>query len=98
MGLPQIWISIAELIGFDSFIEVWAMMDSQVYGEFADNAFSIRVRVPMFRKYQRYQRDEFIRTLTAPPHNLNFNQILKRVRDDLGIKISINTVKRSASL
>lgn len=81
MGLPRVWMEIAEQIGALAFLTVWRMLS-------ADEAVQDEhyVYVPQFSGYLRYQRNRFILALAA--EGIRPEEIRRRVRHELCEEIS----------
>lgn len=67
IGLPRMWLRVAETIGFDMFLEVWRRLtdDAEETGYLRDTG---GVKMPGLRSYDaylRYQRNRYIETLAA---------------------------------
>lgn len=58
VGLPRIWISVAQAIGFDAFVAMWRVL---MQGGHIDER--CRVVVPNYSKYLRFQRNQLVRQL-----------------------------------
>ena len=58
MGLRDDLLMMAEKVGADKFVQIWQQFDSLYDGR---NVGRFRVSFPSFKKYLKYQRNEFIR-------------------------------------
>jgi len=90
-GIANIWIEIADAIGFDAFMRVWSILDRDnlLYGGHRE---TMRINVPQMRTYLRYQRNSYIRSLATS--GLTTVQIRDRIRKDLGERLSIRHLDR----
>lgn len=93
MGLPLIWMEVAQAIGFDAFMTMWRLLDAE-YERRADAGSMIEIELRRYRSYLRYQRNRFIEAL-AP--FLDDDAIRSRVADELGESLSIDHVRRLAN-
>lgn len=67
IGLPRMWLIVAETIGFDAFLDVWRRLteagDTSGYGRETGG-----LKMPSLRSYDaylRYQRNRYIEALAA---------------------------------
>jgi len=70
MGMDWRWIRIAQQIGFDAFIQTWALISDL----FEDERPYVRASIPHVKKLIRYQRNILIRRLDASGHNVRHIQ------------------------
>jgi len=70
MGMDWRWIRIAQQIGFDAFIQTWALISDM----FEDDRPYVRASIPHVKKLIRYQRNILIRRLHASGHNVRHIQ------------------------
>ena len=92
LGLSRRWIQIAETIGFDAFMSVWQILDEDNHGRGPSERENVRIQVPLFAKYLRFQRNRYILALDQtgmPPH-----EIKRKVRDVLREDVSIGHINR----
>lgn len=61
MGLAGHWVDIAESIGVDNFVTVWQILDQADHIE--DVGSGLRVWVPRYKLFLRYQRNRLIQSL-----------------------------------
>lgn len=62
-GLADIWIEIAERIGYDAFLQMWQILDKKnIDAGICDNN---RIRVPVFSRFIKFQRNKYICQLDA---------------------------------
>ncbi len=64
MGLPPVWRQIAARIGPESFLDIWQLLDGAL--SITDHR---RVHVPHFSRFERYQRNLFIKSLAASDYS-----------------------------
>lgn len=77
MGLNGFWRSLAEQIGYDAFMLVWAAMSDQASQ--CDDGH--RLYIPSFESYLRYQRNRYI--LALANSGSRPKEIKQRVVEDL---------------
>lgn len=90
MGLPRLWLRVAELIGVEAFLTMWRTLDADpaAHGDRGD----LEVRLRPFRSYLRYQRNRYIEALAGA--NLDVKEIRARVEAELGESISPRHIAR----
>lgn len=90
MGLPLVWIKIAESIGFDSFLNMWRMLDEepQLQTDKGDLAITLR----SFRSYLRFQRNRYIEALCTA--GMGITDIQALIQRELCEKISRRHISR----
>jgi len=87
MGLNWRWIRIAERIGFDTFIQTWALIS-----EMFDNSNScIRPPIPHVQKLLRFQRNILIHRLHA--QGCSVRHIHETVRHAYGVSMSHRSIR-----
>lgn len=91
MGISKTWLNVAEEVGISAFLKVWQVLDQQAEQGAEINS-SIRVTVPQFDKYVRYQRNQVIRTMAR--EGKSSVDIQKHLRRKLNIDIHIRTIQR----
>lgn len=89
VGIPRIWITAAEAIGFEPFMRLWDVFMQA--GHVDDRC---RVVVPNMARYLRFQRNQLIRRLLEDGHASP--QICEIVEAVTGEKISESHVRRAA--
>lgn len=62
MGLRIEWQNVAQEIGFDNFLKMWQILDSQESLHHESKGLCLSLR--RFRSYQRFQRDRYIQSLS----------------------------------
>jgi len=77
MGLGIFWRQLAERIGYDEFMLVWAALSDQASE--GDNGH--RVYIPRFDSYMRFQRNRYIVALASSGSKTK--EIRHRVQEDL---------------
>ncbi|WP_157673624.1 hypothetical protein [Endozoicomonas ascidiicola] len=93
MGVSKTWLDVAAVIGVPAFLEMWQVLD-QAIDQGAELNSSIRVTVPRYERYLRYQRDQVIKALANEGESPVV--IHKYLRAEMGIDISLRTVQRVA--
>lgn len=90
IGLPSVWLRVAERVGFDAWLDVWRMLSEDESVRHDGGA-----RLPKLRCYSaygRYQRNRYIEALDAqgmPPR-----QIQEALRKQLGEYLDITNIKK----
>ena len=92
MGIPRVWMQVAEAIGADAFLETWRIIDADP-ASWQNDTF-LRVRLRPYRSYLRYQRNRFIESLAA--QGLRPDEIKRRLRAQLGEEVSDRHILRLA--
>lgn len=90
VGLPRIWITVAQEIGFEAFMRLWHVM--MRYGHVDDRS---RVVVPNFSRYTRFQRNQLVRNLAM--EGLDVDEIREAVNRATGEMISESQIRRFAT-
>lgn len=93
MGISHTWLRVARAIGVEPFLDVWRIL-GQAHDQGAELYSSIRVTVPKYERFLRYQRDAVIRRLAN--NGCTPAVIHQRLRAEMGIQISLRTVQRVA--
>lgn len=91
VGLPRIWIAIAQAIGFDAFMAAWQIL--MQHGHVDDRN---RVVVPNLQRYLRFQRNQLIRQLVA--EGCGIEEVQEHVREATGEILSESHIRRAAVL
>jgi hypothetical protein len=89
VGLPRIWITVAQAIGFDAFVAMWRVL---MQGGHVDDR--CRVVVPNYSRYLRFQRNQLIKQLIA--EGFGVAEIRDIVYQTTGETISESHIRRSA--
>jgi hypothetical protein len=90
MGLPRVWLRVAEAIGIDAFLATWRILDADP--STWHNETILRVRLRPYRSYLRYQRNRYIEALTA--QGLKPEEIQRRLQRQLGESVSHRHITR----
>lgn len=91
VGLPQIWVRVADKIGFDAFLVCWQTIAADDH--YHDN--QGRVRIPTPAVYYRYLRNQWIRGLAED--GLDSRQIQAEMRKSLGQSLALSSINRIVS-
>lgn len=91
VGLPRIWITIAQTIGFDAFLAAWQIL--MQHGHVDDRN---RIVVPNLQRYLRFQRNQLIRQLVA--EGFGVDEVRERVAAATGENLSESHIRRAAQL
>lgn len=90
MGLPRVWLRVAEAIGIDAFLTTWRILDADP--STWHNETILRIRLRPYRSYLRYQRNRYIEALTA--QGLKPDEIQRRLQRQLGETVSHRHITR----
>lgn len=90
MRLQQVWIRVAEEIGFDAFLSVWRILDADPASYGGGGRLEIPLRA--YSSYLRYQRNRYIETLTGMGRDAKY--IRDRLKEQLREKISLRHISR----
>jgi hypothetical protein len=93
MGLGYKWLQIAETIGFDNFMSIWAILDADNINNSDIPSERVRIWVPTFNRYLRYQRNRYI-LARAADKDANPDDIKKEIRKLLGESLSLAHIKK----
>lgn len=85
MGMPTVWLEIADDIGSDAFLRIWHRLDRQYSFQEAGSGEPLRIRLRRFSSYLRYQRNRYIEALAGM--GLDAMEIQKRLLAELGEKV-----------
>lgn len=91
MGLPRVMLTMAQELGFDAFMRCWQIWDSAPE-VLSDNGYTIMLRMPRLKAYQRYQRNRFVETLASM--GLPQREIRSKVKAQLGEILSDRHTRR----
>lgn len=93
MGLPLVWIKIAETIGFESFLSMWRTLDDEpaLRTDKGDLAVTLR----SFRSYLRFQRNRYIEEMWRT--GTGITEIQAKIYSELCEKISRRHISRLVS-
>ena len=83
MGIGNTWLRIAEVVGFEAFMGIWMILGEDE---------SIRIRMPPFSKYQRFQRNQLIKRMAD--EGLRREQIKKNIKKILCEDVSLRHIER----
>ncbi len=88
IGLAAHWIEIAETIGVDNFLAMWAILsDSDAVQSEKHYAY-----VPRYSVWSLYQRNRVIMSLHAD--GLSYVEIQTRIKRDLGQSIGVDRIRK----
>lgn len=89
VGLSRAWLTVAEVIGVDAFLDAWKVLDQQAAHI---NPGQREIYVPLFASYLRFQRNRFI--LALADHGTSVDEIRRQVRTVLCEDISARHITR----
>ncbi|MFG6440499.1 hypothetical protein [Roseateles sp. LKC17W] len=90
IGMSELWINVAHLIGYDDFVALWAAWSAEPSLRGRSNAIELRLRT--IRAFEKYQRNRYIETLVAA--GLKPSQIYTMLQTKLGESMSFRHLKR----
>jgi hypothetical protein len=90
IGMPELWINVAHLIGYDDFVALWAAWSAEPSLRGRRNAIELRLRT--IRSFEKYQRNRYIETLVSA--GLKPSQIYTMLQTELGETMSFRHLKR----
>jgi len=90
MGIGGIWIDVAKMVGVENFVQMWRHLDSSDRG--VEHNGQIRISVPKFSTFMKYQRNQFIRTLDA--EGKSSRAIQEALEKEHSINIHLRTIER----
>ncbi|WP_422452472.1 hypothetical protein [Endozoicomonas sp. ALC066] len=93
MGVSFTWQKVAAAIGIEAFLKLWQILD-QSHDQGAELNSSIRVTVPRYERFLRYQRNQVIKFLVNQGRSPVVIQ--HYLKAEMGIHISLRTVQRVA--
>ena len=91
MGMPRVWIDVAQSIGFENFMRMWRVLDAAIEMR-SESESMIELKLRRVASYQRYQRNRFIETLAGL--GLTPRTIRERLAAELGETVSASHTKR----
>lgn len=97
MGLPSVWLRVADAIGYDKFLIFWRILDTaaeQREVRRSENESMIELQLRRYSSFKRYQRNRFIETLAAT--GLPSAAIQQAVKQQLGEKLHVQHIRRLA--
>lgn len=97
MGLPAIWLRVAERIGYDNFLEMWRILDTAAeLREIrrSENESMIEVQLRRYSSFRRFQRNRWVEELAR--NHLPPAVIQKAVKDRLGEKLDRSHIRKIA--
>ena len=83
MGIGKTWLRVADVVGFEAFMGIWMILGEDE---------SIRIRIPPYSKFRRYQRNQLIKDLSEK--GLRCDQIKKFIKKQLCEDVSIRHIDR----
>lgn len=91
MGMPAVWLSVAQEIGVDAFLKMWRILDKE-QSMLSESESLIEIKMRRYRSYQRYIRNRYVEELFAS--KLSKREIRERLHQQLGEKTSISNITR----
>ncbi|MCU0988008.1 MAG: hypothetical protein MUE63_00070 [Xanthomonadales bacterium] len=95
IGIPAVWLRIAERVGFDTWLDLWRMLSEDESVQHDGGA-----RLPKLRcysAYSRFQRNRYIRALAAQgtPPKLIQEALWRQLREELHVTNIIRIAARA---
>lgn len=93
IGLPRVWLRIAERVGFDAWLDIWRMVSDDESVRHDGGA-----RLPKLRcysAYSRYQRNRYIEALAA--QGMPIDTIHRALWDNLRESLDVTNIKKIAN-
>lgn len=88
MGLSRMWLDVADVVGPEQFLRVWQVIDQHA----AEDYGNLRIRIPRFSRFLRFQRNRYIRTLAQAGYSVA--EIQQRVQRELGASLHVESVRK----
>lgn len=92
LGLHHTWQKVAAEIGVDAFLAMWRILDGEEQFHKSSQEHRLEFSLRSYKSFLRYQRNEFIRQLSA--NKVEPNQIRQRLIDQMGEELDTWTIKR----
>ena len=92
IGLPRVWLRIAERVGFDAWLDIWRMLSNDESVRHDGGA-----RLPKLRcysAYSRYQRNRYIEALAA--QGMPLGAIHRALLENLRESLDVTNIKKIA--
>lgn len=93
IGLPRVWLRIAERVGFDAWLDIWRMLSDDESVRHDGGA-----RLPKLRcysAYSRYQRNRYIEALAA--QGMPIDTIHRSLLENLRESLDVTNIKKIAN-
>lgn len=91
--MPMAVIHLAERIGVDPFLEMWRVLDGDMWFRDWRNGYeAVCLRLWRYRWYERYQRNRYIETLIDA--GMGYAQVAEAVRARMGEKMTPGNVRK----
>lgn len=93
IGLPRVWLRIAERVGFDAWLDIWRMLSNDESVRHDGGA-----RLPKLRcysAYSRYQRNRYIEALAA--QGMPIDTIHRSLLENLRESLDVTNIKKIAN-
>ncbi len=97
MGLPSVWLRVADAIGYDKFLIFWRILDTAAElreVRRSENESMIEVQLRRYSSFKRYQRNRYIEMLAAT--GLPTTAIQQAVKQRLGEKLHVRHIRKIA--
>jgi hypothetical protein len=91
MGLRKVLLDIAEEIGVDNYMKMWKIVDSD-YESNGHGDSVLKLRMPCYRLYRRYQRNRYAEALFRAGHSVI--EVSKKIERYMCEKLHKNHVIR----
>lgn len=90
IGLPKVWLAVAERVGFDAWMDVWRLLDAEE--QLQEGEGTLRMRLRRYGAYLRYQRNRYIQALAL--QGVPAAQVRRMLAKNLGEHLTESHVER----
>lgn len=91
MGLPRIFIDVAEAIGFEAFMAMWKIFDGDPSLR-EQGPSAMRIVMRPFGAWERYERNRYVEHLFAS--GLTDAEVMQRLETQLGTELHDSSMRR----
>lgn len=88
MGLSSMWIEVSEAVGPEAFVQIWEILDRHATEDYGN----LRIRIPRFRKFLRFQRNRFLLTLARAGYGTE--EIQRRLQEEVDETLHVEHVRK----
>lgn len=92
MGLPAVWMRIADAIGVDAFLAMWLILDAEPSFQQLAAGEPIRITLRRYSSWLRFQRNTYIEAMAAT--GAGPLEIQRRLKVDLREDLSLGHISR----
>jgi len=95
IGISQKLFAVAEVVGFDYFIEIWKIFDQENLNRSRCSSVDVRIGIPRFRSYLLFQRNKYIAALADEGYSTK--EISRILKKELCDSVSLRHISRIVS-